>query len=75
MDLVPKLPPILPLPYEHTNTPFELVAPMGAIQDNLACEHHLTTYLWLMGRQAGSNPYPVDADCQGSSYPGPPIPG
>jgi len=74
-DLVPQLPPILPLPYEHTNTPFELVAPMGAIQNNLACAHDLKTYLWLMGRQVGANPYPAAAACQGSSYPGPPIPG
>jgi hypothetical protein len=74
-DLVPKLPPILPLPYEHTNSPFELIPPMGAIKDSLACAHHLTTYLWLMGRQAGLSLCPVDADCRGSSYPGPTIPG
>jgi hypothetical protein len=48
---------------------------MGAIQNNLACAHDLKTYLWLMGRQVGANPYPVAAACQGSSYPGPPIPG
>ena len=74
-DLVPQLPPILPLPYEHTNTPFELVAPMGAIQNNLACAHDLKTYLWLMGQQVGANPYSAAAACLGSSYPGPPIPG
>jgi hypothetical protein len=74
-DLVPHLPPFLPLPYEHTNTPFELVEPMNAIQQTIACAHHLTTYLWLMGQLAAPpNSNPVDKDCQGSAYPGPPAP-
>ncbi len=71
LDLVPKLPPILPVPYEHVNSPFEVTPPMGAIQENVVCEHQLTTYLWLMGLQAGDNKYPVDADCRGTAYPGP----
>ena len=70
-DLVPNLPPILPVPYEHTNVPFELVPQKDAIQANVVCEHHLTTYVWLMGQQAGSSAFPVDADCRGSAYPGP----
>jgi uncharacterized protein (DUF697 family) len=70
-DLVPNLPPILPLPYEHTNTPFELVPPKDAIQENVVCEHELTTYLWLMGQQVGSSAYPEIAECRGSAYPGP----
>ncbi len=73
-DLVPHLPPILPLPYEHVNFPFELVAPMNAIQPNVLCAHHLTTYLWLMGQQVGKNPFPANKECQGSAYPGPPPP-
>ena len=70
-DLVPNLPPFLPLPYEHTNTGVELVAPMNAIEGNLGCEHHLTTYQWLMDRMRGGQSYPLDADCRGSAYPGP----
>ncbi len=70
-DLVPCLPPFLPLPYEHTNTGVELVAPMNAIEDDLGCEHHLTTYLWLMDRMRGGQSYPVDVDCRGKAYPGP----
>lgn len=70
-DLVPNLPPILPVPYEHINTASELTPPKDAIQANVVCEHHLTTYLWLMGQQAGTNAFPVDADCRGSAYPGP----
>jgi len=62
-DLVPKLPPILPLPYEHVNTESELNPPPGAIDPTIPCMHHLTTYLWLMGQLAGSNAYPLDADC------------
>ncbi len=62
-DLVPKLPPILPLPYEHVNTRYELNPPSGKINPSIPCMHHLTTYLWLMGQLAGTNAYPLDADC------------
>jgi len=62
-DLVPKLPPILPLPYEHVNTQYELNPPPNAINPTIPCQHHLTTYLWLMGRLAGTSAYPVDAGC------------
>jgi hypothetical protein len=67
-DLVPKLPPILPLPYEHVNTYFELVPPPDAINPTIPCMHHLTTYLWLMnqqvaGQNAASTAYQLDADC------------
>jgi len=62
-DLVPKLPPILPLPYEHVNTQYELNPPPGQISPTIPCMHHLTTYLWLMGQLAGSNAYALDADC------------
>lgn len=71
-DLVPNLPPFFPLPYEHTNTSVELVAPMNAIDDSIGCAHHLTTYLWLMDRMLGGNNYAVDADCRAGAYPGPP---
>ncbi|HMD16077.1 MAG TPA: lipase family protein [Terriglobales bacterium] len=62
-DLVPKLPPILPLPYEHVNTLCELNPPPNAINPSIPCMHHLTTYLWLMSQLAGSNANPLDADC------------
>jgi len=62
-DLVPKLPPILPLPYEHVNTLYELNPPPNAINPTIPCMHHLTTYLWLMGQLAGSNAYSLDAGC------------
>jgi lipase (class 3) len=62
-DLVPKLPPPFPLLYEHVNTQYELIPPLHSINPTIACEHHLTTYLWLMGRLAGAGGYALDADC------------
>jgi hypothetical protein len=62
-DLVPKLPPILPLPYEHVNTLYELNPPPNQIKSSIPCMHHLTTYLWLMGQLAGSSAYSLDSDC------------
>lgn len=62
-DLVPKLPPILPLPYEHVNTKFELVPPPGKIEPNILCMHHLTTYLWLMAQLAQVDGYLLNAEC------------
>lgn len=62
-DLVPKLPPILPLPYEHVNMDCELNPPPDQIKSSIPCMHHLTTYLWLMAQLVGSSAYPLDADC------------
>ena len=73
-DLVPNLPPILPIPYEHVNLTCELVPPKDALQATIACEHHLGDYLWLMAQQAGPNIYPAAPECAGCAYPGPPVP-
>jgi len=62
-DLVPKLPPILPLPYEHVNTQYELNPLPNQINSSIPCMHHLTTYLYLLGQQAGTAGYALDADC------------
>lgn len=62
-DLVAKLPPILPLPYEHVNTEFELNPPPNKINPSIPCMHHLTTYLWLMAQLAAGTAYPLDSDC------------
>jgi hypothetical protein len=62
-DLVPKLPTIIPLPYEHVNTECELLPPPNQINSTIPCMHHLTTYLWLMGQLTGSGAYPLDAGC------------
>ena len=62
-DLVPKLPPIVPLPYEHVNTQYELNPSPNTINPTIPCMHHLTTYVWLMSQLVGSNAYPLDGDC------------
>jgi len=62
-DLVPKLPPILPLPYEHVNTQYELNPPPNKIKAAIPCMHRLTTYLWLISQLTGSTAYPLDSDC------------
>lgn len=72
-DLVPNLPPILPLLYEHTNTAFELAPPKDAIDSSVVCAHELTTYLWLLGRQVNGNTnvFSIGDNCRGSAYAGP----
>ncbi|MBO0734469.1 MAG: lipase family protein [Methylocapsa sp.] len=62
-DLVTKLPPIVPLPYEHVNTGYALIPPPNTINPTIPCMHHLTTYLWLMSQHTGSKAYPLDPDC------------
>jgi triacylglycerol lipase len=62
-DLVPQLPPIVPLPYEHVNTKYELNPPFGKIQQTLLCMHHLATYIWLMEQLAGSGTDPLPPEC------------
>jgi len=62
-DVVPKLPPPLPLLYEHVNTKYELIPPANQVNPTLLCMHHLTTYLWLMAQLAGASGYPLDSSC------------
>jgi hypothetical protein len=62
-DLIPKLPSILPLPYEHVNFQHELNPPPNAIAPTIPCMHRLTTYLLMMGQIVGSNTGPRDQDC------------
>jgi hypothetical protein len=63
-DLVPQLPPIVPLPYDHVNTKYELNPPFGKVKQNLLCMHHLTTYVWLMEQIAGGTD-PLNPECVG----------
>jgi hypothetical protein len=62
-DLIPKMPPTLPLPYEHVHTYYELNPPPNAISPMIPCMHHLNTYLWIMNQLAGSNADSLDPDC------------
>jgi hypothetical protein len=58
---VPQLPPILPLPFEHSNTEYQLVPQFQAICGTIVCMHHLTTYLWLMDQFANAHEYELDS--------------
>jgi hypothetical protein len=62
-DLVPQLPPILPLPYEHPNTKYELNPPPGKMSGNIVCMHILSSYLWLMDQLAGTHTWPLGSAC------------
>jgi hypothetical protein len=59
-DIVPKL-PLAPV-YEHVLGAFEL-NPMVKVKFDLLCQHHLTTYMFLMSLQGGGSVLPVDAGC------------
>jgi len=66
VDLVPKLP--LPPLYEHVLGLYELssvtvIPPKLLVKLDLACEHHLTSYLHLLSLQAGGSVLPLDAGC------------
>lgn len=60
LDIVPQLP--FPPLYEHVLGLYEL-NPMLKVKIDLACEHHLTTYLHLMSLLGGGTELPLDADC------------
>lgn len=68
LDLVPKLP--LPPLYDHVLTPFDLnpvqflpLPPRILVKPELACEHALDSYLYLLSLQAGGPVLPLDAAC------------
>jgi hypothetical protein len=66
-DIVPQVPPILPLPYEHANTVYELNPPQGKVAATLPCMHALTSYLWLMDQFAATNSCNLGDSCRGSA--------
>jgi hypothetical protein len=61
LDVVPKLP--LPPLYEHVLGLYDL-NPMASVKFDLLCEHHLTTYLYLLSRTTGAAVLPLNAECQ-----------
>lgn len=62
-DVVPNLPPVFPLPYDHVHTGYELNPPPDRIASTIACMHHLTTYLWLIGREANVKTCDLNPEC------------
>jgi triacylglycerol lipase len=61
LDVVPKVPPALL--FFHVGDESEYV-PMKELKFDLACEHHLTSYLHLMASSIGTQAqYPIQANC------------
>lgn len=60
LDVVPKVP--LPPQYEHVLGLYDL-NPMLKVKLDILCEHHLTTYLYLLSLLSGGTVLPLDADC------------
>jgi len=61
LDLVPKLP--LPPLYEHVLGIYEL-NPMLKVKLDILCQHHLTTYLYLLSLQTGGTVLPLNPECK-----------
>jgi hypothetical protein len=66
VDIVPKLP--LPPLYEHVAGLYELnsiklIPPRFLVKCELACEHHMTSYLHLLSLLAGKTVQPLDIGC------------
>lgn len=59
-DIVPDLPL---WPFEQVKTGFKLTPNTHVVSTSIACSHHLTTYLYLMGQAAGVNAGSLDSDC------------
>jgi len=60
LDLVPKLPS--PPLYEHVLGLYDL-NPLLKVKWDIPCEHHLTTYLYLLSLLSGGPVLPLDAVC------------
>jgi hypothetical protein len=68
MDLVPKLP--MPPLYDHVHGLYEVnpvqllpLPPKVLVRPELACDHILSTYLFLLSRNAGGPVIPLEARC------------
>jgi hypothetical protein len=61
LDIVPKVP--LRPPYQHVLGLFDL-NPKLDVKFDLLCQHHLTTYMFLISRLGGGTVLPVDEDCK-----------
>ena len=69
IDIVPALPP--PIDYEHVLNPYELnpvrlvpLPPKELVKSNVACEHSLQTYLYLLSLQSGGPTLPLEPACK-----------
>jgi hypothetical protein len=69
LDIVTALPP--PGDYEHVLYPYGLnpirfvpLPPKILVKSTVACEHSLTTYLYLLSLQSGGPIIPLESTCQ-----------
>lgn len=62
-DLIPKLPPVLPLPYQHVSTQYELNPAPNTVAPTIPCMLDLGTYVWMISRLVGSTAYSLDVKC------------
>ena len=60
LDLVPKVP--FPPVYEHVLGLYEL-NPLLRVKLDILCQHHLTTYLYLLSLQTGGTHLPLNSEC------------
>ena len=60
LDIVPKVPS--PPLYEHVLGLYDL-NPMLKVKWDIPCEHHLTTYLYLLSLLSGGTLLPLDGGC------------
>lgn len=66
LDLVPKVP--FPPAYEHVLGLDEL-NPMFRVKLDIFCQHHLTTYLYLLSLLTGGTHLPLNAECVPPRFP------
>ena len=69
LDIVTTLPPSPP--YQHVASPYALnpvrlvpLPPQVLVEFTPYCEHSLTTYLYLLSRDAGGSVIPLESSCQ-----------
>jgi len=61
LDIVPKVP--LRPPYEHVLGLYDL-NPKLSVKLDILCQHHITTYMFLMSRLGGGTQLPLDGGCK-----------
>jgi Lipase (class 3) len=71
VDIVPKLP--MPPLYDHVDGLYEVnpiqllpLPPKVLVRPELACEHYLSSYLFLLSLKSGGSVIPLDARCLSS---------
>jgi predicted lipase len=71
VDIVPTLPPPVPVDYEHVLNPYELnpvqllpLPPKVLVKFDPGCEHSIITYMYLLSLKSGGPVIPLESTCQ-----------